>query len=185
MSFSNIRPQSAFPIGGFGTEDQVTVEEFKNILTTACDYALPSKNSKKYNRVRVLLTYWTEDDLYVKNEVEKLRDTFERGYHYDCVIDQIPAGRYQSPIQWIARKLLDLGDGTDSNDLLIFYYGGHGRSAKTPDEGPCVFVSGEWKVTLVVGRADVLYLLDWSYAEIASEVAIIAAFNLGLEVDRT
>ncbi|KAL9627086.1 MAG: hypothetical protein Q9204_006818, partial [Flavoplaca sp. TL-2023a] len=140
MSFSNTRPQSAFPVGGFGTEDQVTVEEFKHILTTACDYALPSENSKKYNRVRVLLTYWTEDDLYVKNEVERLRDTFERGYHYDCVIDQIPAGKHQSPNQWMTRKLLDLGDGTDANDLIIFYYGGHGRSAKTPDEGPCVFV---------------------------------------------
>ncbi|KAL9027947.1 MAG: hypothetical protein Q9180_007250, partial [Flavoplaca navasiana] len=112
-----------------------------------------------------------------------------RGYHYDCVIDQIPAGRHQSPNQWMTRKLLDLGDGTDANDLLIFYYGGHGRSAKTPDEGPCVFVSGEWvtgqsgekvfyakdkldftyakKTTLDSGPADVLYLLDCCYAATA------------------
>ncbi|KAL8875387.1 MAG: hypothetical protein Q9198_006251 [Flavoplaca austrocitrina] len=127
MSFSNTRPQIALPVRGFGPQDQVTVEEFKHILTTACDYALPSSKSKKYNRVQVLLTYWTEDDLHVKNEVERLRDTFERGYHYDCVTDQIPAGKHQSPNQWMTRKLLDLGDGTDSNELLIFYYGAHGR----------------------------------------------------------
>ena len=47
MSFSNTRPQSAFPVGGFGTKDQVTVEKLKHILTTACDYALPSSKSKK------------------------------------------------------------------------------------------------------------------------------------------
>ncbi len=40
----------------------------------------------------------------------------------------------------MTRKLLELMEDTSSNDLLIFYYAGHGRSARTPNEGPCVFL---------------------------------------------
>ena len=140
LSFSNTRPLSAFPARASSAQNQVTVDEFKNILTSACDYAVPSSRSKQYKRVKVLLTYWTEDDLGVKNEVGRLRDTFERGYRYDCTVEQIPAGGLEEPLPWMTPKLLELMEDTSSNDLLIFYYAGHGRSARTPNEGPCVFL---------------------------------------------
>ncbi|KAI4235539.1 MAG: hypothetical protein LQ349_003092 [Xanthoria aureola] len=190
MAFSNTRPLSAFPARATSAQNQVTVDEFKNILTSAYNYAAPSSRSKQYKRVKVLLTYWTEDDLGVKHEVGRLRDTFERGYRYDCTVEQIPARGSEEPLPWMTRKLLELMEDTSSNDLLIFYYAGHGRSARAPEEGPCVFLSGERiagqssgksfvtqanldfaaakKPTLDTASADVLYLLDCCHASTAA-----------------
>ncbi|KAL8846794.1 MAG: hypothetical protein Q9221_008144 [Calogaya cf. arnoldii] len=83
------------------------------------------------------------------------------------------------------RKLMELMTGTDSNDLLIFYYGGYGRGGRTPDEGPCILISGKYQVghwmvdteldfatakkpTLDAASADVLYLLDSCHASTAA-----------------
>ncbi|KAL8753392.1 MAG: hypothetical protein Q9199_005074 [Rusavskia elegans] len=109
MAFSHTRPLSAFPARATSVQNQVTVDELKNILTTACDYALPSSRSKKYKRVK------TEDELSFKNEAARLRDTFERGYRYDCTIEQIPArgsgGRGQS---FVREAKLDFTAATKS-----------------------------------------------------------------------
>ncbi|KAL8845672.1 MAG: hypothetical protein Q9221_009171, partial [Calogaya cf. arnoldii] len=185
MAFSNTRPLGAFPVGGFNSQDQLNVEEFKNILTAACGFALPSDKTKRYNRVKVLLTYWDEDDLHVENEVARVSDAFRLGYNYACRTEQIPARGPEAALTWMTRMLLELMTGTDSNDLLIFYYAGHGRTGKTPDEGPCILISGEYpgyhgkmvntgldfaaakKPTLDTAPADVLYLLDSCYAATA------------------
>lgn len=98
MAFSHTRPLSAFPARATSAQNKVTVDEFKNIITTACDYAPPLSRSKKYKRVKVLLTYWTGDDLGFKNVVARLRDTFEPGYRYDCTIEQIPGRGLEEPL---------------------------------------------------------------------------------------
>ncbi|KAL8952008.1 MAG: hypothetical protein Q9222_002054 [Ikaeria aurantiellina] len=51
----------------------ITLEGFKKGLLEAANVANPSWKSKKYNIVRVLLLYWDEDDLNVKNETERLQ----------------------------------------------------------------------------------------------------------------
>ncbi|KAL8659943.1 MAG: hypothetical protein Q9226_000165 [Calogaya cf. arnoldii] len=154
MAFSNTRPLNAFPAKAASAQNQVTVEEFKSIPCSACDFSLSSDKTKKYNRVQVLLTHWDEDDL-----------------------KQIPARGNEAALAWMTRELMELMTGTDSNDLLTFYYGGHGRGGRTPDEGPCILISGKYQVghwmvdteldfaaakkpTLNAASADVLYLLD-------------------------
>ncbi|KAI4283309.1 MAG: hypothetical protein L6R35_005210 [Caloplaca aegaea] len=71
----------------------------------------------------------------------------------------IPA-RGPDPEFWLSRKLGDLMINHDTNDLLIFYYAGHGQAGRLyGGESPCIFVAVK-KSTWDRSPGDVLYLLD-------------------------
>ncbi|KAL8772817.1 MAG: hypothetical protein Q9209_002162 [Squamulea sp. 1 TL-2023] len=196
------------PTRAFNTLPQgITQDEFQRRLKDACDYSVASiARTKSYNSVKVLLLYWTEDDLKVANETECLRDAFEKGYGYSCEIAQIPARGPHDPQLWLNQKLMNFMNNADHNDLLIFYYAGHARAGVYGTEGPCLLRSGKWpiglpdgntymmsveldfsiakKATLDASSADVLYLLDCCYATtagIAPGKELIAACS----IDRT
>ncbi|KAL8983092.1 MAG: hypothetical protein Q9177_005081 [Variospora cf. flavescens] len=66
----------------------------------------------------------------------------------------IPA-RGPDPEFWLSRKLGDLMINHDTNDLLIFYYAGHGQAGRLyGGESPCIFVSGPWDVRMGDGSTD-------------------------------
>ncbi|KAL8922236.1 MAG: hypothetical protein Q9208_005315 [Pyrenodesmia sp. 3 TL-2023] len=179
------------PMTAFGAQNDLSVAEFKSHLTAAVNYAVPSAaKTKIYRKVRVLLASWIVDDLYVGNEVTRLRDVFKLTYNYACQVFKIPVSGPDTPRQALLNKISELMADTDERDLLIFYYAGHGAVGKGPGEGPCVFVSGPWnvtcpdgsivqsnadlnftdlkKATLDYARADVLYALDCCHATTAA-----------------
>ena len=134
MAFSHF--SSTHPSGAYATERTLTVAEFQQELSKACDYSIPSAQSRQYRQIKVLCLYWDTDHLglNVGKEVERLAETFRHGYHYDCEIDQIPSRGKISPQLWLTKRLLRWADDTDERDLLIFYYAGHGRHNRFPPE---------------------------------------------------
>lgn len=124
------------PLSAATAPTDVTVRDFKQRLKASCDYSAPSVRSKKYNRVRVLLLSWSTDDLQVQGEIQQLKASFELDYHYKCKAERIPAQGPVLPQHWLAQQFLNLAADTDEEDLLIVYYGGHGREGRYPNEGP-------------------------------------------------
>lgn len=137
MASSSTHPPSAY-----SNQPTLTIAEFQRELTKACNYSLPSPNSKQYRQIKVLLLYWDTDHLglNVWKETERLAETFLRGYRYDAEIDQIPAQGALDAQLWLSQRLLRWADNTDQRDLLILYYAGHGRHNKNPPESHWMMV---------------------------------------------
>ena len=90
----------------------------------------PYKTSSAYKKVEVLLLCWERscDDLATKNEVDKLKATFENRFNYHVDVKYLDATierRLQVRVNGMVAKFVDEHDGPST--LLIVYYAGHGR----------------------------------------------------------
>lgn len=88
------------------------------------------KNSSTYTNVEVLLLCWSEsnDDLAVKEELSKLKSTFENRFNYHAQIsylDPTMEQKLQVQVQTIVAAFIGLHDKPTT--LLIVYYAGHGK----------------------------------------------------------
>lgn len=103
-------------------------------LLTAARKAWPSRHRSQYKAVRVLLLYWTEDDLGVRQEVQELDATFRELYHYETESWMIPS---QKPDRQLKKKIAQFTeDFEDIDTLLVVYYAGHARPNAMPNECP-------------------------------------------------
>lgn len=50
-------------VAAFANAPGLTISEFKQRLAEAVEYSFPSTSTRTYNKVRVLLLVWIEDDL--------------------------------------------------------------------------------------------------------------------------
>lgn len=139
MASSSTHPPSAY-----SHQPTLTLAEFQRELTKACNYSLPSPNSKQYRQIKVLLLHWDTTPLSPnlrKQETEQLAETFRHTYHYNCEIDNIPAQGALDPQLWLNKRLVRWADGTDQRDLLILYYSGDGRrDIYKPEDGHWMMV---------------------------------------------
>lgn len=88
------------------------------------------KSSSTYTNVEVLLLCWAEssDDLAVKEEVSKLKSTFETSFNYNTQISYLDAKierKLQVQVNTIVAAFIGAHDGPTT--LLIVYYAGHGK----------------------------------------------------------
>ena len=93
------------------------------------------QKSTVYTKVEVLMLSWAESfgDLKTKEEVGRLRSTFEKTFNYNIQIqylDTTVLQRLQVRVNSIVANFVDAHDGP--NTLLIVYYAGHARPAKHP-----------------------------------------------------
>jgi hypothetical protein len=114
----------------------------------------------------VCLIRWTEDDLEVKNEIDRLHDVFSTLYGFNTEIWLIPSAASQIQLTSVTCNFLQKFDA--EGNLFIVYYGGHGTINKsrqnqwwcrpTPDS-PYV----DWssiQTLFATAVSDVLVLLD-------------------------
>ena len=82
----------------------------------------------QYTEVHALLINWEEDDLGTITELEDLKSQFETQFHFTSEIWRIPSRLAEDSLE---RKIGDVKaqHGTEAN-LLIVYYGGHGKADK-------------------------------------------------------
>ena len=88
------------------------------------------RSSSTYTNANVLLLCWSEtyDDLCVKEEVTRLKNTFETCLNYHAEIAYLEAHasrKLQVQINKIVSSFVAAHDSP--NSLLIVYYAGHGR----------------------------------------------------------
>ena len=88
------------------------------------------KTHSTYTKVEVLLLCWEHNcnDLATKEEVDRLKDTFENLFNYHAEIhylDTTIEQRLQVRLNAIVAKFV--GDHDGPNTLLIVYYAGHGK----------------------------------------------------------
>ena len=87
-------------------------------------------NASTYTKVEVLLLCWAEscNDLTTKDEVNKLKATFEGKLYYNTQIQYLDTTietRLQVRVNAIVAGFVAAHDGP--NTLLMVYYAGHGR----------------------------------------------------------
>ncbi|MCJ1346850.1 hypothetical protein MMC31_005068 [Peltigera leucophlebia] len=88
-----------------------------------------------YKKVSVLLTWWENDDEIkdVERDLSELQRVFETDYNYHCTRYCIPRQLSESTHQSALRQQMeDFALLGTSEDLLIFYYAGHGLRATEP-----------------------------------------------------
>lgn len=77
----------------------------------------------------VLLLRWTDDDLNVQVELDRLRDIFEFQFGFATEQWNIPS---KNPTRTLQAKLYDFQETHQlGSELLIVYYGGHGEASRT------------------------------------------------------
>ncbi len=87
--------------------------------------------SSTYTKVEVLFLCWDRNDLTTKDEVDRLKVTFETrfNYHVDIqYLDTTIGQRLQVRVNATVAKFV--GDHDGPNTLFIVYYAGHGRPGK-------------------------------------------------------
>lgn len=87
-----------------------------------------SNSSKK---MHLLFLIWQDDDLGVSDEVEALKQAFNKGYV--CATTEsflIPSSKYAGGM---LKGLLEawMADHDDGESLLVLYYGGHGGTGES------------------------------------------------------
>ena len=99
---------------------------FGQTLTEAAAAAYPTTGtSARYKAVHVLLLSWANDDLGVFEEISELDGAFTSVYGYATEQWRIPSTRSHNSL---AKQLTEFLERYESEDnLLIVYYGGHGR----------------------------------------------------------
>ena len=124
-NFTITRPRSAFT-----DSPSVSLRGLKNEILRCANRQLASKESRTYRQVRVLLLSWQDDDFGSDQKVKRLADCFYNNYKYEVQIDKIPPqhhGRLSAgPNTWLRSRLCRFSVTAGADDLLIFYYAGHG-----------------------------------------------------------
>jgi len=78
--------------------------------------------------VTVLLLRWTDDDLDIQTELDRLREVFEFQFRFATEQWNIPSNNSTRALQ---AKLYDFQEAHQSeSELLIVYYGGHGEASR-------------------------------------------------------
>ncbi|KAI4101664.1 MAG: hypothetical protein LQ345_007406, partial [Seirophora villosa] len=111
------------------------VETLGRVLNHALCAAFPKTTQSRYKHVRVLLLSWGDDDLGVATEIAELQRVFDSSYHFQTYHWRIPSHRSHNAL---VRQVMQLLDESESRDeLLIVYYGGHG---KMNEDRQCVWI---------------------------------------------
>ena len=79
---------------------------------------------RRYDGVYVLLVRWHDDDLGTETEIRDLEEVFRTRYNYQTERALIPTDNAYNSLESIVVDFRHRRDGP--NNLLIFYYGGHG-----------------------------------------------------------
>lgn len=110
------------------------LKTFGHILTKAADAAFPNRGKTRYEAVHVLLLSWENDNLGVIDELLELQKVFQTDYFFRTQAWKIPSNRSHNSLAERISKFLD--DFESQENLLIIYYGGHG---KMNDDRQCVW----------------------------------------------
>jgi len=86
-----------------------------------------SSNVGRYKDIHVIMICWENDSLGVQKELAHLKEVFEYSYQYRVEMVRLPSQRSEAAIEALLEQYIKLYDGQDN--LLIFYYGGHGEWA--------------------------------------------------------
>lgn len=93
---------------------------FSEDLQTAIQTSFP-RPAHPYTAVTVLLLRWTDDDLNVQVELDKLRYVFDFRFKFATEQWNIPS---KDPTRALQRKLFGFQEAHQSeSELLIVYYG--------------------------------------------------------------
>lgn len=142
------------------------IASFAEGLQDAANKAFPNRGRSRYQTVNVCLIRWAEDELQVKEELDRLHDVFSLIYGFNTNIWLIPSTASQIQLTSMTCNFLQKFDAEDN--LFIVYYGGHGKinSARQTQwwcradyNSPIV----DWSAIQTLfgtARSDVLVLLD-------------------------
>ena len=101
------------------------IKALADIFNDAVRAAFPNRKLSRYREVSCLLLSWKDDDLGVIEEVTELQDVLGNDYAFYVETWEIPTAKAHNSL---ATKLLDFINAHEGKDnLLIVYYGGHGR----------------------------------------------------------
>ena len=103
------------------------IQDIKNFLATvesATKSAFPNSGTSRYAAVHALLVSWTEDDLSVSIELDRLHRVFKELYGFSVEQWSIPTEDCHGELGDKLRSFTKTHGREDV--LLIFYYGGHG-----------------------------------------------------------
>ncbi len=117
-----------FSTVNYEAQDEKIKSEYQVLWSNTMDEG-KYKSSSTYRSVNVLFLCWAEisDDLEIKEEVSKLRDTFEKRFNYrtqTSYLDRKLRQKVQVQVNSIVASFIGLHD--DPTTLLIVYYAGHG-----------------------------------------------------------
>ena len=124
-----IRMTPELPTMNYEAQDEKENSEYQVLWSNTMDKG-KYKSSSTYTNANVLLLCWSEssDDLRVKEEVIKLKNTFETRLNYDAEIAYLEATASRKPqvqVNTIVQRFIDAHDSPTA--LLIVYYAGHGK----------------------------------------------------------
>ena len=114
--------QSRAPVVHFN-RPHVQLEAFTKDLTLSLKRVI-STSPRRYDAVHVLLVRWKDDDLGTETEIRDLEIVFRTLYNYKTERALIPSDNAYNSLESIVVDFRQRNDGP--NNLLIFYYGGHG-----------------------------------------------------------
>ena len=114
----------------YKAQDTKDDSEYQVLWSKKMDEGKKYNRSSTYTNVAVLLLCWEEtcDDLAVKEEVSKLRNTLEGRFCFhtqNSYLDTKNEKRLQVQVNSLVASFICAHDGP--NTLLIVYYAGHGR----------------------------------------------------------
>lgn len=91
----------------------------------------------EYTDVTALLLYWKENDFNPEQEVDAVRELFEKDFAYNSVTFPIPSQRAQQELnREISALVSNYSRKLDS--LILIYYAGHGD---VDDDGKSVWAA--------------------------------------------
>ncbi len=113
----------------YEAQDEKIKSEYQVLWSNTMDEG-KYKSSSTYTSVNVLFLCWAEnsDDLEVKGEVSRLRDTLEKRFNYNTqtsYLDRSMRQNVQVQVNTIVATFIGAHD--DPTTLFIVYYAGHGR----------------------------------------------------------
>ena len=95
-----------------------------NIIPQAASSVFPNRGRSRYQRVRVLLLRWEEDEMGVQYELDDLAKTFRELYGFEIETWLIPAA--ESHLSLMGKAFTTVQECGKAGNLLIIYYAGHG-----------------------------------------------------------
>ena len=127
---------------------------------------------RKYARVEVLLLSWADDNLGVREELDKLEKLLSSEFNFTTDSWRIPSDDAEDAL---TQKILSFRKGKYSDDLLILYYGGHAGG----DSQECIWAANNsenspvlnWhniQSLLLGSAASVLIILDCCFATLGA-----------------
>lgn len=79
----------------------------------------------EYTAVTALLLYWEENDINPEQEVDAVRELFEKDFGYTSMTFRIPSRRAQQELnREVSALVANYSKKLDS--LILIYYAGHG-----------------------------------------------------------